>query len=220
MFPVTSQGHALVDVDFQIHLPALPLIVGTVLPVGHGVFLFLFRLGFHNRKAVLQTQLVRRFPKQFQGFLVAVVLLPGVAAYRVDDEVGVDVIPVCVGGNYNLKAGNLLRQLQSNLVRHLRGDRIIRAKGLHHVVVQSSLCTVVHTLGVHELLQRTLRHAVDAADQRSALIIHLGCLAAVVEDAIQTADSLGTLILHEVNDGHFHHRPFLRRSDSKELTEA
>ena len=62
VFPVTSQGHALVDVDFQIHLPAIALGIGAVLPVGHGAFLLLFLLGFHNRKTVLHTQLVRCFP--------------------------------------------------------------------------------------------------------------------------------------------------------------
>ena len=49
VFTVTSQSHALVDVDFQIHLPAIALGIGTVLPVGHGLFLLLlFLLGFHN----------------------------------------------------------------------------------------------------------------------------------------------------------------------------
>ena len=49
MLTVTGQGHALVDVDFQIQLPAIALGIGTVLPVGHGSFLLLlFLLGFHN----------------------------------------------------------------------------------------------------------------------------------------------------------------------------
>ena len=49
VFSVTGQVHTLVDVDFQIHLPAIALGIGTVLPVGHGSFLLLlFLLGFHN----------------------------------------------------------------------------------------------------------------------------------------------------------------------------
>ena len=86
VFTVTGQGHALVDVDFQIHLPAIALGIGTVLPVGHGAFLLLLLLGFHNRKTVLHTQLVRCFPEQFQGLLIAVVLETGVAAYGVDHK--------------------------------------------------------------------------------------------------------------------------------------
>ena len=86
VFSVTGQGHTLVDIDFQIHLPAIALGIGTVLPVGHGAFLLLFLLGFHNRKTVLQTQLVRCFPELLQGLLVAVVLETGVAAYGVDHK--------------------------------------------------------------------------------------------------------------------------------------
>ena len=86
VFSVAGQGHALVDVDFQIHLPAIALGIGAVLPVGHGAILLLFLLRFHNRKTVLQTQLVRCFPKLFQRISIAVVLETGVAAYGVDHK--------------------------------------------------------------------------------------------------------------------------------------
>ena len=199
---VTGKGHALVDVDFQIQFPALPLIVGTVLPVGHGVFLLLLLPGLHNRKAVLQTQFVRRFHELCQAFLVAVIFLPGVTAYGVDDKMGVNVIPVRMGGNHNFKAGNLLRQLQSNLMGHLRGDRIVGMERLNHVVVHPSLGAVVLLLGVHELLESALWHTVDACDQRSALIIYLRFLAAVAENTTQTTYRLGAPVLYEVNDCH------------------
>lgn len=77
---------------------------------------------------------------------------------------GVDVIPVGVGCHYDLKAGDLRCQLQGNFMCHLRGDRIVRAEGLNHVVVHSTLGAVVQALGVHEFLQGALRHTVDAAD--------------------------------------------------------
>ena len=199
MLTVTGQGHALVDVDFQIQLPALPLIVGTILPVGHGVFRLLLRLGFHNRKAVLQAQLVRRFPKQFQGFLVAVVLFAGIAAHGVDYEMGMDMVSICMGCHNNLEAGNLLRQLESDLVRHLRGDRIVGMEGLYHVVVQPSPVAVVLLFSVHELLKGNRRNAVDTGHQRSAIVIYLGCLAAVIEDTTQTTYGLSAPVLYEVN---------------------
>ena len=218
MFPVTSQGHALVDVDFQIHLPAIALGIGAVLPVGHGAILRLFLLRFHNRKTVLQTQLVRCFPKLFQRISIAVVLETSITTYRVDYEVGVNVISVGVGCHHDFKAGDLLRQLQGNLMCHLWGDRIIRPEGLNHVVVHPSLGTVVQTLGVHEFLQGTLRHTVDARDQRPALEIHLGILTAVVDDRIETAHGLGAFAFYEMDDGHYFHRLALRMSESKELT--
>ena len=101
---------------------------------------------------------------------------------------------------------------------HLRGDRIIWAEGLHHVVVHPPLGAVVQLLGVHELLESALWHTVDACDQRSALIIYLGCLAAVVEDTMEAAYSLRFLARHTMNNGHYFHRLTLRMSESKELT--
>ena len=218
VFTVTSQGHALVDVDFQIHLPAIALGIGAVLPVGHGAFLLLLLLGFHNRKTVLHTQLVRCFPELFQRISVAVVLETGVAAYGVDHEMGMNVITIRMSCHYDFEAGDLLRQLQGDLMGLLRGDRIIRPEGLNHVVVHPSLGTVVQTLGVHEFLQGTLRHTVDARDQRPALEIHLGILTAVVDDRIETAHGLGAFAFYEMDDGHYFHRLALRMSESKELT--
>ena len=217
VFTVTGQGHALVDIDFQIHLPTITLGVGTVLPVGHGAFLLLL-LWFHNRKTVLHTQLVRCFPKLFQRFSIAVVLETGVAAYGIDYEVRVDVIPVGVGCYYDFEAGDLLRQLQGDLMCLLRGNRIIWAEGLDHVVVHPSLSAVVQTLGDHKFLQGAMRHTVDAADQRTTLIADLGILAAVVDDRIETAHSLGALAFHEMDDGHYFHRLTFRMSESKEPT--
>ena len=162
MFPVTSQGHALVDVDFQIHLPAIALGIGAVLPVGHGAFLLLLLLGFHNRKTVLHTQLVRCFPELFQRISVAVVLETGVAAYGVDHEMGMNVITIRMSCHYDFEAGDLLRQLQGDLMGHLRGDRIVGTEGLHHVIVHSSICASVLPLGSHEFQQGSLGYTVDS----------------------------------------------------------
>ena len=148
MLTVTSLGHTLVDVDFQIHFPALPLIVGTVLPVRHGVFLLLLLPGLHNRKAILQTQFVRCFHELCQTFFVAVVLLPGIAAYGIDYKMRMHMISVRVCCDHDFKTGDLLRQLQGNLMCHLRGDRIVGMEGLHHVVVHSSAGVVVLLLCV------------------------------------------------------------------------
>ena len=180
VFTVTSQGHALVDVDFQIHLPAIALGIGTVLPVGHGAFLLLLLLGFHNRKTVLHTQLVRCFPELLQRISVTVVLETGVAAYGVDYEMGMDMISVRMGCHYDFEAGDLFRQLQGDLMCHLRSDRIVRTEGLYHVVVQPTFGAVMQSLGVHKFPQCTLGHTVNAADQGATFVIHLGCFAAII----------------------------------------
>ena len=215
MLTVTSQGHALVNGDLQIHLPAIALGIGAVLPVGHGAFLLLLLLGFHNRETVLHTQLVRGFPELLQRISVAVVLETGVAAHGVDHKMGMDVIPVGVGCHYDFEAGDLLRQLQGNLMCLLRGDRIIGTEGLNHVIVHPSLRAVVQALGVHEFLQGALRHTVDAGDQRPALVVYLGILTAVVNDSIETAHCLGAFAFYEMDDGHYFHRLALRMSESK-----
>jgi len=147
-----------------------------------------------------------------------VVLETGVAAYGVDYEMGMDVIPVGVGCYYDFEAGDLLRQLQRNLMCHLRGYRIIGTEGLNHVIVHPSPGAVVKSLGVHEFLQGALRHTVDAGDQRPAMVVHLGILTAVVDDRIETAHGLGAFAFYEMDDGHYFHRLALRMSESKEPT--
>ena len=150
VFPAPGLCHALVYSDLQVHLPTLALGIGTVLPVGHGAFLLLLRFGFHNRKAILHTQLVGCLSQCHETFLIAVVLETGFVTYRVDHEMGVDVIPVGVGCDYDFKAGDMLCQLQGDLMGHLRGDRIVRTEGLHHVVVHSSVRASILPLGIHK----------------------------------------------------------------------
>ena len=72
------------------------------------------------------------------------------------------MFPVRVCSNEDLIAGNLLCQLQSDLMCHLRGDRIIRTKGLNHVVVHSSVCASVLSLGIHKFQQSSLGNTVDS----------------------------------------------------------
>lgn len=101
---------------------------------------------------------------------------------------------------------------------HLRCDRIIGREGLYHVVVQSSIGVAVQSLGVHKFLQSTLGNAVDAADQWTTFMIHLGCFTTVVQDTAQTADGLGALVFYKMNDRHYFHRLAFKMSESKEPT--
>ena len=219
MLPAPGLRHTLVNGDLQVHLPTLALGIGTVFPVGHGAF-FLLLLGFHNRKTVLHTQFVRCFPEHFQGFLVAVVLETGFVAHGVDYEMRVQMLPVRMGGNDDLVAGDLLRQLQCDLVSHLRGDRIVRMKGLHHVVVHSSVRASILPLGIHKFQQGSLGHTVDPGDQGAALVRNLGRPAAVGDGTVQTTNGLGLLTFRKLHDCHNYHRFRLRMSDSRELTET
>ena len=141
-----------------------------------------------------------------------------ITTHRVDYEVGVDVILVGVGCYYDFKARDLLRQLQGNLMCHLRGYRIIRTEGLNHVIVHPSMGAVVQPLGVHEFLQGALRYTIDTADQWTTLIADLGILTAVVDDGIETTYGLSAFAFHKMDDGHHFHRLGFRMSESKEPT--
>ena len=220
MLPAPGLRHALVNGDLQVHLPALALDIGAVLPVGHGTFLLLLRLGFHNRKTVLHTQLVGRLSQCHETVLVAMVLEAGFIAHGVDHKMIVQMLPVRMGGNDDLIAGDMLCQLQGNLMGHLRCDRIVRAEGLDHVIVHPSTCASILSLGIHKLQQGGLGHTVDPRDQGEALVRNLGRPAAVGDDTVQATDGLGLLAFRKFHDCHNYHRFRLRMSDSRELTEV
>ena len=221
MFPAPGLRHALVNGNLQAHLPAISLGIGTVLPVGHGAFLFLFLLlGFHNRKAVLHTQFVGCLSQRHETVLVAVVLETGFIAHRVDHEMRVQMLPVRMGGNDDLIAGDVLRQLQSDLMCHLRGNRIVGTEGLHHVVVHPSVRASILPLGIHKFQQGSLGYTVDPGDQGAAMVRDLGWPAAVGDGTVQTSNSLGLLTFRKFHDCHNYHRFRLRISDSRELTEV
>ena len=130
------------------------------------------------------------------------------------------MLPVRMGGNDDLIAGDLLRQLQGNLMCLLRGDRIIGTEGLHHVVVHPSVRASILPLGIHKFQQGSLGYTVDPRDQGAALVRNLGRPAAVGDDTVQTADGLGLLTFRKFHDCHTYHRFRLRMSDSRELTEV
>ncbi len=221
MFPAPGLRHALVNGDLQVHLPALALGIGAVLPVGHGALLFLFLLlGFHNRKTVLHTQLVGCLSQSHEAFLVAVVLESGFIAHGIDHEMRVQMLPVRMGGNDDLIARDLLRQLQSDLMCHLRGNRIIGTEGLHHVVVHSSVRASILPLGIHKFQQGGLGHTVNSGDQGTALVRNLGRPAAVGDGTVQTSNGLGLFAFRKFYDCHNYHRFRLSMSDSRELTEV
>ena len=186
---VTGHGHALVNADLQIHLPAVALVIGTVLPVIHPM-LFLFLLGFNNRETILLTQLVRCCPECIQRFQVAVILLSGFTADGVNNEVGMDMQSICVRSNHNLMARNFFCQLQSNLMSDLRCELLAWMERLNHVIVHPTIRILMESLGVHELLQRKLWNAIDTADQLSALVFGFEFLTAVVDHTVQSTNGL------------------------------
>lgn len=67
--------------------------------------------------------------------LFKVELPAALEADGVDDEVGVDMLAIRVGGHDDLVVLPLLCQLQCDLVSKLRHDRFLRMEGLDEVIV-------------------------------------------------------------------------------------
>ena len=132
----------------------------------------------------------------------------------------VQMFPVRMGGNDDLIAGDLLRQFQCDLMCHLRGDRIIRTEGLHHVVVHPSIRASILPLGIHKFQQGGLWHTVDPGDQGAALVCNFGRPTTIGDGTVQTTNGLGLLTFRKLHDCHNYHRFRLRMSDSRELTEV
>ena len=189
VFTVTGHGHALVNADFQIHLPTVALVIGSVLPVIHPM-LFLVLLGPNHRETVLYTQPVRCSPECVQGFQIAVILLSGFLVDRVDYEVRMDMHSIRVCSNHNLMAWNFFCQLQCNLVSHLWCQLLTGMEGLDHMIVHPAIGVLVKSLGVHELLQCKLRNTIHTADQLSARIHGFGFPTAVVDHTVQSTNGL------------------------------
>ena len=189
VFTVTGHGHALVNADFQIHLPTVALVIGSVLPVIHPM-LFLFLLWLNNRETILHAQPVRRSTENVQRFQIAVILLSGFQVDRVDDEVGMDMHSICVRCNHNLIAGNFFRHLQCNLMGDLRCQLFAWMEGLDHMIVHPSIRILMESLGVHELLQRKLWNAIDTADQLPTFVFGFGFLTTVIDHAVQATNGL------------------------------
>ena len=67
----------------------------------------------------------------------------GIKVDGVDEEVGMDVVTVCVGADQNFIAFVVLSQLQSGRVSSDWIDRFVFWEALHHVVEQHTVRLVI-----------------------------------------------------------------------------
>lgn len=98
-----SHGHRVLYGDCQLQFPALPFVRRAVFSGRHGGCFAVLRL--NHRQTVCCTNLVRYLPKLLERFQIAVVLFPSIRVYGIDDEMGMDMFPVRVGGYQDFKAG-------------------------------------------------------------------------------------------------------------------
>ncbi len=136
-----------------------------ILTDGHSLrFLFLL-LGLEHRKRKLLADLIVALTQFLQLFFGDVQLLSGIEVDRVNEEVGMDVFPVCVGADQNIITLIVLRQLQRRRVSGDRIDCFAFGEALYHVVEQHAIGFAVEPLGSHKVRVDRLRLAVDACDE-------------------------------------------------------
>ena len=169
----------------------------------HGFHFLLPILGLEHRKRKFHADLVIALPQFLELLLCDVQFLPSIEVDGVDEKVGMNVFPVCVGANQNFIALIVLSQLQC---RRMSGDRIDRFafwKALHHVVEQHAVGFVMQPLGGHEVRVDRFRLAVDACDQLLTVTLGFLVLHGVPHHGSHASGGLSSLVVSEADDRHF-----------------
>lgn len=169
----------------------------------HGFHFLLPILGLEHRKRKFHADLVIALPQFLELLLCDVQFLPSIEVDGVDEKVGMNVFPVCVGANQNFIALIVLSQLQC---RRMSGDRIDRFafwKALHHVVEQHTVGFVMQPLGGHEVRVDRFRLAVDACDQLLTVTLGFLVLHGVPHHGSHASGGLSSLVVSEADDRHF-----------------
>ena len=174
-----------------------------ILADGHCLGLLFPVRGVEHRERKLHADLIVALPQFLKLLLCHVQFLSRVEVDGVDEEVGMNVFPVCVGADQNFIALIVLSQLQC---RRMSGDRIDRfafREALHHVVEQHAVGFVMQPLGGHEVRVDRFRLAVDACDQLLTVTLGFLVLHGVPHHGSHASGGLSSLIVSESDDRHF-----------------
>ena len=140
---------------------------------------------------------------QFLELLLCDVEFPSsIEVDRVDEEVRMDMVAVCVGTDQNLIALIILGQLQRGQVCGDRIDRFVFREALHHVVEHDAVRFVVEPLRGHEICVDRFRLTVDTCDQSLTIELCFLILHGVAHHSAHTAAGLSTLVVGKVDDCH------------------
>ena len=196
-------AHTVVDDIHELQFFALATGCGVILADGHCLSLLFPVRGFKHRERKLHADLIVALPQFLELLLCDVQFLPSIEVDGVDEKVGMNVFPVCVGADQNFIALIVLSQLQR---RRMSGDRIYRFafwKALHHVVEQHTAGFVMQPLGGHEVRVDRFRLAVDACDQLLTVTLGFFVLHGVPHHSSHASGGLSTLVVSEADDRHF-----------------
>ena len=196
-------AHTVVDDVHELQFFALATDRSVILTDCHGLGFLLpvFRLEHRERK--LHADLIVALPQFLELFLCDVQFLSRIEVDGVDEKVGMNVFPVCVGADQDFIPLIVLSQLQC---RRMSGDRIDRFafwEALHHVVEQHAVGFVMQPLGGHEVRVDRFRLTIDACDQLLTVTLGFLVLHGVPHHSSHASGGLSSLVVSEADDRHF-----------------
>ena len=194
--------HTIVDEIHELQFLAVATGCGVILADRHGLGFLLPILGLEHRKRKFHTDLVVALPQFLELLLCDVQFLSCIEVDGVDEKVGMDVFPVCVGADQDFIPLIVLSQLQC---RRMSGDRIdcfAFRETLHHVVEQYAIRFVMQSLGGHEVRVDRFRLAVDACNQPLPLELSFLVLHGVPHHGSHTSGGLAPLVVGEADNSH------------------
>ena len=196
-------AHTVVDDIHELQFFALATGSRVILADRHGLGFLLpvFRLEHRERK--LRADLIVALPQFLELLLCDVQLLSCIKVNGVDEEVGMDVFPVCVGADQNFIPLIVLSQFQRRSMSGDRVDRLAFWEALHHVVEQHTVGFVMQPLGGHEVRVDRFRLAVDACDQLLTVTLGFLVLHGVPHHGSHASGGLSSLVVSEADDRHF-----------------
>ena len=160
ILPAHTHFHGFPNVVHEAEFPALPLPGGTVFSGCH--FLPALLIGRQNREVVRHADFVADLPELAEGVGVLAELLPGLEADGIDDEVGVDMPGIAVGGHLHLMPRpGLRRKFQPYAMGLGIGDVLPWGKGLDILVKVDAVQLVVGGLGGEKFREGILAVAVQ-----------------------------------------------------------
>ena len=187
----------------------------VILADGHRLGLLFLVRGVEHRERKLHADLIVALPQFLELLLCDVQFLSRVEVDGVNEKVGMDVFPVCVGADQNFIPLIVLSQLQRRRMSGDRVDRLAFWEALHHVVEQHAVGFVMQPLGGHEVRIDRFRLAVDACDQLLPVTLGFLVLHGVPHHGSHASSSLSSLVVSEADDRHFSPPPsFQNQPDS------
>lgn len=196
-------AHTVVDDIHELQFFALATGGRVILANRHSFRFLLPILGLEHRERKLHADLIVALPQFLELLLCDVQLLSRIEVDGVDEEVGMDVFPVCVGADQNFIPLIVLSQLQRRRMSGDRVDHFAFGEALHHVIEQHAVGFVMQPLGGHEVRIDRFRLAVDACDQLLTVTLGFLVLHGVPHHGSHASGGLSSLVVSEADDRHF-----------------